>query len=157
MNKFRGKIWRNLKELGTIKGQKYDCGKKGNDVEHVKLNLPDEHSCLDIKPLLSICRNLAIPQAAELLCREMQQLADLLTECQQGYQKAEYCLTRQKLEEIESFSKLIGLPVLERVARDVQNCIEVYDPVALSGTMSRLLRMGEQSLTAIWDLQDRMH
>jgi len=46
---------------------------------------------------------------------------------------------------------------LERVARDVQNCIEVYDPVALSGTMSRLLRMGEQSLTAIWDLQDRMH
>ncbi len=68
-----------------------------------------------------------------------------------------YCLTRQKLEEIEAFSKLIGLPVLERVARDVQNCIEVYDPVALSGTMSRLLRMGEQSLTAIWDLQDRMH
>ena len=157
LTKFRGKIWRNIKELGTINGQKCDRGKKGNDVEHVKLNLPDEQSCLDIKPLLSICRNLAVPQAAELLCREMQQLADLLTECQKGYQKAEYCLARRKLEEIEAFSKLIGLPVLERVARDVQNCIDVYDSVALSATMSRLLRMGEQSLTAIWDLQDRMH
>ena len=126
-------------------------------MEHVKLNLPDEHSCLDIKPLLSICRNLAVPQAAELLCREMEQLAALLTECQKGYAKSEYSVVRQKLDELEAFSKLIGLPVLERVARDVQNCIEVYDPVALSATMSRLLRMGEQSLTAIWDLQDKMH
>ena len=71
--------------------------------------------------------------------------------------KAEYCLARWKLEEIEAFSKLIGLPVLKRVARDVQNCIDFYGSVALSATMSRLLRMGEQSLTAIWDLQDRMH
>ena len=126
-------------------------------MEHVKLNLPDEHSCLEIKPLLSICRNLAVPQAAELLCREMEQLAALLTECQKGYAKSEYSVVRQKLDELEAFSKLIGLPVLESVARDVQNCIEVYDPVALSATMSRLLRMGEQSLTALWDLQDSMH
>ena len=126
-------------------------------MEHVKLNLPDEHSCLDIKPLLSICRNLAVPQAAELLCREMEQLAALLTECQKGYAKSGYSVVREKLDELEAFSKLIWLPVLERVVRDVQNCIEVYDPVALSATMSRLLRMGEQSLTAIWDLQDKMH
>ena len=126
-------------------------------MEHVKLNLPDEHSCLEIKPLLSICRNLAVPQAAELLCREMEQLAALLTECKKGYAKSEYSVVRQKLDELEAFSKLIGLPVLESVARDVQNCIEVYDPVALSATMSRLLRMGERSLTAIWDLQDKMH
>ena len=126
-------------------------------MEHVKLNLPDEHSCLDIKPLLLIYRNLAVPQAAELLCREMEQLAAFLTERQKGYAKAKYSVVRQKLDELEAFSKLIGLPVLERVARDVQNCIEVYDPVARSATMSRLLRMGEQSLTAIWDLQDKMH
>ena len=47
--------------------------------------------------------------------------------------------------------------MLERVAREVQNCIEFYDSVALSATTSRLLRMDEQSVTAIWDLQDRMH
>ena len=87
----------------------------------------------------------------------MEQLAALLTECQKGYAKSEYSVVCQKLDELEAFSKLIGLPVLESVARDVQNCIEVYDPVALSATMSRLLRMVEQSLTAIWDLQDRMH
>ena len=126
-------------------------------MEHVKLNLPDYHSCLDIKPLLSIYCNLAVPQAAELLCREMEQLAALLTERQKGYAKAEYSVVRQKLDELEAFSKLIELPVLERVARDVQSCIEVYDPLGLSAKMSRLLRMGEQSLTALWDLQDSMH
>ena len=152
LTKFRGIFRRKLKELGTINGQKCDRGKKGNDVEHLKLNLPDEESCLDIKPFLSIIRNLAVPQAAELLCRLMQQLADLLTECQKSYQKAEYCLAYRKLEEIEAFSKLISLPVLERLVRDVQNCIDFYDSVALSATMSRLPRMGKQSLTAIWDL-----
>ena len=126
-------------------------------MEHVKLDLPDEHSCLDIKLLLSICRNLAVPQAAELLCREMEQLAVFLTECQKGYAKSEYSVVRQKLDELEAFSKLIGLPVLERVGRAVQNCIEVHDPVALSATMSRLRGMGEHSLIAIWDLRDRMH
>ena len=75
----------------------------------------------------------------------------------ESYAKSGYSVVREKLDELEAFSKLIGLPVLESVARDVQNCIEVYDPVALSATMSRLLRMVEQSLTAIWDLQDRMH
>ena len=87
----------------------------------------------------------------------MEQLAALLTERQKGYAKAEYSVVRQKLDELEAFSKLIELPVLERVARDVQNCIEVYGPLGLSAKMSRLLRMGEQSLTALWDLQDSMH
>ena len=63
-------------------------------MEHVKLNLPDEHSCLDVKPFLSIRRNRAVFQATELLCREMEKLAALLTEFQKGYAKSEYSVVR---------------------------------------------------------------
>jgi hypothetical protein len=44
-------------------------------VEHVNLVVRDERARLDAKPLLSICANLAVPQAAEVLCLEMEQLA----------------------------------------------------------------------------------
>ena len=42
---------------------------------------------------------------------------------------------------------------LEELA-DVSHCIDRRDITALAATLSRLIRVGERSLTAIWDLQD---
>jgi hypothetical protein len=44
--------------------------------------------------------------------------------------------------------------VLARVASDVIETIDACDRVATAATLARLIRIGEQSLTAIWDLQD---
>ena len=44
--------------------------------------------------------------------------------------------------------------VLARVAEDVIETIDARDLPAVSATLARLLRIGERSLTAIWDLQD---
>ena len=44
--------------------------------------------------------------------------------------------------------------LLARVAGDVIGCIDTADANAMNATFARLLRIGEQSLTAIWDLQD---
>jgi hypothetical protein len=43
---------------------------------------------------------------------------------------------------------------LSRVADDVTKCIDAGDQVAIAATLARLLRIGERSLTAIWDMQD---
>ena len=48
----------------------------------------------------------------------------------------------------------IGMNDLSRVAGDVTRCIDARDAVALAATLSRLQRIGERSLTAIWDMQD---
>lgn len=51
-------------------------------------------------------------------------------------------------------SDRIGMATLARVARDVLACIGSGDPVALAATHARLLRVGERSIHAIWDLED---
>ncbi|WP_306045977.1 hypothetical protein [Nioella sp. MMSF_3534] len=51
-------------------------------------------------------------------------------------------------------SDRIGMATLARVARDVLACIGSGDQVALAATHARLLRVGERSIHAIWDLED---
>lgn len=51
-------------------------------------------------------------------------------------------------------SDRIGMATLARVARDVLVCIGSGDQVALAATHARLLRVGERSIHAIWDLED---
>ena len=43
---------------------------------------------------------------------------------------------------------------LARVARDVTQCLDRGDGIAVAATLSRLIRVGERSLTAVWDLHD---
>ena len=98
-----------------------------------------------------------MPQVAEVRCLEMKQLAGILGQSQKDYYRANYEDVGQKLDELREFSALNGLQILEQVAHDVQWCIKCEDQVGLAATMSRLLRLGEQSLTAIWDVQDAIH
>ncbi|PIV76821.1 MAG: hypothetical protein COW55_00090 [Rhodobacteraceae bacterium CG17_big_fil_post_rev_8_21_14_2_50_65_11] len=51
-------------------------------------------------------------------------------------------------------SDRIGMATLSRVARDVQRCAARRDAVALAATYMRLLRVGDRSIKAIWDLED---
>ena len=126
-------------------------------MEHVNLVVRHEGARPDVKPLLSIFENLAVPQAAEVLCLETEQLAGILGQSQKDYYRANYEDVGQKLDELREFSALNGLQILEQVAQDVQGCIKCEDQVGLAATMSRLLRLFEQLLTAIWDVQDAIH
>lgn len=51
-------------------------------------------------------------------------------------------------------SDRIGMATLARVARDVLACVRSGDSVALAAIHARLLRVGERSIHAIWDLED---
>ena len=126
-------------------------------MEYVNLVVRDERARPDAKPILSICANLVVPEAAEVLCLEMEQLAGILGQSQKGYYRANFEDVGQKLDELRAFSALNGLQILEQVAQDVQGCIKCEDQVGLAATMSRLLRLVEQLLTAIWDVQDVIH
>lgn len=55
---------------------------------------------------------------------------------------------------IQPIATEIGMPLLGQVTRDVCACIESGDAIALGATLARLLRVGERSLYAVWDLQD---
>jgi hypothetical protein len=46
------------------------------------------------------------------------------------------------------------MALVSQVAEDVILSIDRSDDTAVAATLSRLLRIGERSLTAIWDMQD---
>jgi len=48
----------------------------------------------------------------------------------------------------------IGMATLARVGRNVQACMARGDAVALAATHARLIRIGDRSIHAIWDLED---
>ncbi len=61
---------------------------------------------------------------------------------------------RKSARSLVAISEQIGMTLLAQVALDVTRCIDAGDRIALAATMARLLRIGERSLSEIWDLQD---
>ena len=60
-----------------------------------------------------------------------------------------------RLNALIEASDKIGMSTLGRVARDVRNCSRSGNQNALAATLSRLVRVGERSIHAIFDLDDQ--
>ncbi|MEM6371157.1 MAG: hypothetical protein AAF727_00015 [Pseudomonadota bacterium] len=92
--------------------------------------------------------------AEDMVCRAMEELALRMAHCDRLYRAGDLEELRKSSRSLVAIADQIGMTVMARVARDVTTCAEDRNAVALSATMSRLMRTGEESLTAIWDLQD---
>jgi hypothetical protein len=92
--------------------------------------------------------------AEDVVCRAMEELALRLSHCSRLHGANEWSELRKCARSLIAISEQIGMLVLARVAGDVIKCLDARDTPALAATLARLLRIGEQSLTAIWDLQD---
>jgi hypothetical protein len=92
--------------------------------------------------------------AEDVVCRAMEELALRLSHCRRLHASGNWDDLRKCTRSLIAISEQIGMLVLARVAKDVIHTIDLHDVPAVSATLARLLRIGEQSLTAIWDLQD---
>ena len=68
------------------------------------------------------------------------------------YLKIDYDNLRDSVDSVASQAQKFGFRHLSRVAQDVKLCVDGNDLFAESSTFQRLLRVGEQSLFAIWDM-----
>ncbi|WP_298916815.1 hypothetical protein [uncultured Roseobacter sp.] len=92
--------------------------------------------------------------AEDVVCRAMEELALRLSHCSRLHSAANYDELRKCSRSLIAIAEQIGMHVLARVSADVINAIDATDGPAIAATLARLIRTGEQSLTAIWDLQD---
>lgn len=92
--------------------------------------------------------------AEDIVCRAMEELALRLSHCSRLHSASEWGELRKCARSLIAISEQIGMLILARVAQDVINTLDAHDAPGVSATLARLLRIGEQSLTAIWDLQD---
>lgn len=92
--------------------------------------------------------------AEDVVCRAMEELALRLAHCDRLYRGGDFDGLCKSSRSLIAIADQIGMQVMSQVARDVADCAQARDHVALAATLARLIRTGEGSLTAIWDLQD---
>lgn len=109
---------------------------------------------LDHDKLGALYSDLGHAAAEDVVCRAMEELALRMSHCERLFVAGEMAELRKASRSLVSIADQIGMQLLARVARDVTECIDAADYVALGATLSRMIRTGEGSLTAIWDLQD---
>ncbi len=91
--------------------------------------------------------------AEDVVCRALEELAARLSQTERCYREGRLADMRKSARSLVAIADQIGMHMLSRVAADVAGCADRCDLVAIAATLSRLLHIGERSLSEIWDLQ----
>lgn len=91
--------------------------------------------------------------AEDVVCRALEELAVRLSQVELCHREGRLNDMRKLARSLVAIADQIGMHTLSRVAGDVAACVDNCDLVATAATLSRLLRIGERSLSEIWDQQ----
>ncbi|MEM8579079.1 MAG: hypothetical protein AAGF60_14615 [Pseudomonadota bacterium] len=92
--------------------------------------------------------------AEDVVCRAMEEVSLRMTHCDRAFRARDWADLRKSARSLIAIADQIGMQDVGRVAADVVACIDRQDHVATAATLGRLMRAGEGSLSAVWDLQD---
>tara|TARA_R110002095_G_C4122000_1_gene226496 strand:- start:135 stop:512 length:378 start_codon:yes stop_codon:yes gene_type:complete len=115
---------------------------------------PTEHVSVDHDRLGALYSQLGEAGAEDIVCRALEEMALRLTHCTEMYHNENWPSLRKSARSLIAIGDQIGMQVLTRVAADVTKCIDAGDKTALAATLSRLIRVGERSLTMVWDTHE---
>lgn len=115
---------------------------------------PVEHVSVDQDRLGALYSQLGASGAEDIVCRALEELALRLSHCETLFRSGCWPELRKNVRSLIAISDQIGMSALSHRAKDVTRCIDQQDITAVAATLSRLMRIGEGSLTAVWDLHD---
>lgn len=115
---------------------------------------PLEQVNVDQERLGALYSQLGEASAEDVVCRALEELALRMSHCDRLYREQSWPELRKNTRSLIAIADQIGMQKLSQVAGDVMQCVDASDTNGLAATLSRLLRIGERSLTAIWDMQD---
>lgn len=116
--------------------------------------LQTEKIRLDQDQLSELYAQLGESGAEDVVCRAIEELAVRLSHCERHWREKDYQALRKGARSLIAIAEQIGMVALARVAADVTVAADNGDYPALAATLFRLVRIGERSLMAVWDLQD---
>lgn len=125
-----------------------------NEVDKIVTLEQKESVWLDPDRLNGLYRQLGDTNAVDVLCRTVEELAVRLSNCERLWRQRDWAGLRKCAKSLVAISEQVGMTALARVAGDVARTVDAGDAVATGATLSRLIRVGERSLTAVWDQQD---
>lgn len=127
---------------------------EGESVQQIAVLIFEEKVRLDSDRLVELYAQLGEVGAQDVVCRAMEELAVRLARIDEAHRAYRLSVLRKGAKSLIGIAEQVGMQRLADVARDVCHCADEMDPVALGATMARLMRIGDRSLTAVWDLQD---
>lgn len=123
-------------------------------MEQVSVLKLNEVVLLNRDRIVQLKRQLGERAAQDVLCRAVEEIALRLEQVNDRYVQQEYAEMRKCTRSLLAIADQIGLDTLTMVADDVVWCVDTGDMVAMAATHDRLLRIGQSSLTEIWEMQD---
>lgn len=90
-------------------------------------------------------------QDSQIFC-VVEAIAETLGEMETHYHAHDFHTLQRSTDKLTILARQYGFYSLDAVARDVLTTLRQADFVAVGAVLYRLLRVGEQSLYAIWDL-----
>jgi hypothetical protein len=115
---------------------------------------PMESVSVDQDRLGALYSQLGAAGAEDVVCRALEELALRMSHCERLYREGHWDELRKNTRSLIAIADQIGMRALSDVAGDVTACIDQGNGVAVAATLSRLMRVGDRSLTAVWDIQD---
>lgn len=109
---------------------------------------------LDPDPLVALYSELGENGAERVICRAMEELAARLSEMMRHADEGQIEPLIRSARLLGKVADQIGMATLARVATDVVRTAEAGDLTSQAATLARLVRIGDRSLTAVWDLRD---
>ena len=120
-------------------------------MEQVAILTHDERVHFDPNRLEELYEQLGENAAENVVCRALEELSIKLRKIEAAFWNGELKTVSENAKSLVTVADQIGMHSLARVAGDVAICVDRGDSVAVGGTLARLLRVGDQSLSSIWD------
>ncbi|MTH78138.1 hypothetical protein [Paracoccus aestuariivivens] len=111
----------------------------------------DECVTIDRRRLEGLVSELGEATAAEVIGAALEQMALALSRTLGAVMRGDLAAVARDADRLSRLAWQLGLVSLATVAIDVGRCAEFRDTSALGATSARLRRIGNQSLTRIWD------
>ena len=112
---------------------------------------------VDARRLGEIVDELGETAAQSIIGAALEQLATALSSTRDSAMAGDMATLSERAEMLSRLAWQVGLPTLAAVAVDVLGCAERRDPTSLAATLARLMRIGNRSLTEIWDAGDLLN
>jgi len=109
---------------------------------------------LDPDRLVVLYAELGDVAAERVICAAVEDLAVHLAAIEAAARSGQIEVMRRGAEALGLLARQVGMVQLMRVANDLCDCAARGDQVAQAAVLARLQRIGERSLTAVWDLAD---
>lgn len=106
---------------------------------------------VDARRLAEIVDELGETAAHNVICVALEQLAQALSDARLAALTGDMAELAARAEMLSRLAWQVGLTSLAGVAVDVAACAERRDGIGLAATLARMTRIGNRSLTEIWD------